>query len=86
MNNYFKWYFIIINVLGFIIVGLDKNRAIHKKWRIKENTILFIGLLGGATGVVLSMTMFRHKTRHKLFFIGMPICSIAYFGILIFFM
>lgn len=74
---YILSYAVIINIIGFIIMIIDKYKARKNKWRIKESTIFIIGLIGGATGVVLGMTMFRHKTQNKKFYIGMPLIVIV---------
>ena len=65
-------YVLIINLIGFIIMLIDKKRAVHKEWRIPEKTLLGISILGGAIGMLLGMSIFRHKTKHKKFTIGVP--------------
>ena len=65
-------YFLIINLFGFLIMLIDKQRAIHKEWRIPEKTLIWISVLGGAIGMILGMSSFRHKTKHKKFTIGVP--------------
>jgi uncharacterized membrane protein YsdA (DUF1294 family) len=65
-------YLLIINLLGFLIMLIDKQRAMHKEWRISENTLVGISLLGGSIGMLLGMSSFRHKTKHKKFTIGIP--------------
>ena len=66
-------YLFIINLLGFFIMLIDKQRAIHKEWRIPEKSLIGISVLGGAIGMLLGMSSFRHKTKHKKFTIGVPI-------------
>jgi uncharacterized membrane protein YsdA (DUF1294 family) len=65
-------YLFIINLMGFFIMLIDKQRAIHKEWRIPEKTLIGISILGGAIGMLLGMSSFRHKTKHKKFTIGVP--------------
>lgn len=65
-------YLLIINLLGFFIMLIDKQRAIHKEWRIPEKTLIGISAFGGAIGMLLGMSSFRHKTKHKKFTIGVP--------------
>lgn len=65
-------YMIIINFVGFLIMGIDKRRAKVKAWRIQEKTLFFIAIIGGSIGSILGMQVFRHKTKHKKFTIGMP--------------
>lgn len=75
-------YLIIINLIGFIIMGIDKRRAREKAWRIQEKTLFFIAIIGGSIGSILGMQVFRHKTKHKKFTIGMPCILIVQFIIL----
>lgn len=66
-------YLVIINVLGFLIMGLDKAKAKKQKYRISENTLLFVALIGGSLGSYLGMYCFHHKTKHVKFYIGIPL-------------
>ena len=66
-------YLILINVLGLVIMHRDKNMARRGQWRIPENTLLAIAVLGGSIGVFLGMQLFRHKTRKLKFVMGIPI-------------
>jgi uncharacterized membrane protein YsdA (DUF1294 family) len=71
-----KYFFIVIafmSVLAFILYGVDKRRAIKRRWRIKEATLLFVGFFGGSVGALLAMLLFRHKTLHKAFLITVPV-------------
>lgn len=65
-------YLIGINLLGFIIMGVDKQKAKRLAWRIPEATLFSIALFGGSIGSLLGMHIFRHKTQKPLFVIGMP--------------
>lgn len=72
---YLKWleaYFIIINLCGIFSMYIDKKRARRHQWRISEKTLFLIALFGGSAGSVIGMYMFRHKTKHWQFVIGMP--------------
>ena len=62
----------IINIIGFIIMGLDKMKAKSGAWRIPEDNLLLIALLGGSVGIFLGIKIFRHKTRHIKFSVGVP--------------
>ncbi len=66
-------YLVIINILAFGLSGYDKSAAIHKKRRIPEKTLFFIAIMGGSIGLYISMSFFRHKTKHLSFTIGVPI-------------
>ena len=65
-------YLIGINLAGFIIMGVDKKRAIRGAWRISEASLFLTALAGGALGCTIGMQYFRHKTKHWYFKYGMP--------------
>ncbi len=65
-------YFIIINVIGFLAMAIDKWKAKNNSWRIPENTLFSITALGGGIGTIAGMYMFRHKTKKLKFTIGLP--------------
>ena len=66
-------YFIIINVIGFLAMAIDKWKAKNNAWRIPENTLFAITALGGGIGTIAGMYVFRHKTKKPKFTIGMPV-------------
>lgn len=70
--KFFIIYLIAVNAAGFAVFGLDKYRAIHNKWRIRETTLMLFAVLGGSPGCLAGMYLFRHKTRHRMFSIGIP--------------
>ena len=65
-------YFLIINVIGYSLMGIDKIRAVRGAWRISEAFLFTVAFLGGALGCTLGMNHFRHKTKHWYFKYGMP--------------
>ena len=69
-------YFIIINLIGFFIMWLDKRKAKKGKWRIPEKTLFIITALGGGIGTIAGMYTFRHKTQKLAFVIGFPFITI----------
>lgn len=69
----FYGYLIVVSIAAFIMMAIDKRRAYRHRWRIPENILLLLALIGGSGGAVLGMWLFRHKTRHKLFSIGLPV-------------
>lgn len=73
MFKLFTIYLIIINILGFVIMYIDKEKAKRHKYRISEATLFTIAFFFGSLGIYLGMNNFRHKTKHKLFTIGIPI-------------
>ena len=66
-------YLIIINLLSFILMGLDKYKAINNHWRISEYTLFGLSLLGGSLGTLMGMFIFHHKTKKNSFRILIPI-------------
>ena len=64
--------FFTLNLLTFIIYGIDKLKAKKAKWRISEATLLLLAVIGGSIGAWLGLQVWRHKTQHKKFFIGIP--------------
>jgi uncharacterized membrane protein YsdA (DUF1294 family) len=82
--NYILAVLALINLAGFIVVAADKHKARKRQWRIPEATIFLIAALGGCIGVYSAMLIFRHKTRHWYFMVGIPFIfavqiMIAYF-------
>lgn len=65
-------YWVIMNVIGFVVMGVDKRRAVRGDRRISEASLFGVALLGGALGCTLGMQCFRHKTKHWYFRLGMP--------------
>ena len=65
-------YLVIINIIGLAVMGIDKSRAKRQAWRIPEETLFMVSLLGGSLGTLAGMYIFHHKTRHWYFRIGMP--------------
>lgn len=66
-------YLLIINILSFILMGLDKYKAINNHWRISEYTFFGLSLLGGSLGTLIAMPIFHHKTKKNSFRILIPI-------------
>lgn len=76
MRNFYI-YLLVINSLSFLLFAADKYMAIHHKWRISEKNLMLCAILGGSVGAYISMQLFRHKTKHKKFTIGIPVIFIA---------
>lgn len=66
-------YLAAVNLFGFAIMGIDKVKAKRRKWRIPEVTLFMVAAIGGSIGSIAGMYIFRHKTKHIYFVIGMPI-------------
>ena len=69
-------YLIAINVITFLVYGIDKWKARHQRWRIPEATLLGLAVLGGSIGAWLGMKVWHHKTMHKKFKFGLPVIII----------
>lgn len=74
----------VMSVIGFALMGIDKNRAINHKWRIKEATLFLIAFLGGGIGSTLGMFFFRHKTKHWYFRLFFPLFAATQTALLFF--
>ena len=70
-------YLAIINVIGFLSMGFDKFKAKHEMWRTKEQTLFIIAIIGGSIGSIAGMYVFRHKTKHTNFMVGMPVILVT---------
>ena len=66
-------YIIIINLIAFVLYGIDKKRAIRNEYRTRESVLLWIARLGGAIGSWLGIKLYRHKTKHTKFRIVVPL-------------
>lgn len=76
-------YLITVNALGLLLMLADKQKARKKRWRIPEATLMGVAAIGGSAGVFLGMYLFRHKTRHPKFTVGVPLLLILH-GVLLF--
>lgn len=66
-------YLFLINALGFALMLADKRKAQKNRWRIPERTLIAVALLGGSLGSIAGMHLFRHKTKHLKFAMGLPV-------------
>ena len=69
-------YLIVINIIGFLTMYIDKKKAQKGAWRIPEKTIFIITAIGGGIGTIAGMYKFRHKTQKTRFTVGLPILLI----------
>ena len=65
MTNVLLYYLIVINIVTFLVCGIDKWKAKQGSWRISEATLLILAVIGGSIGALLGMKVWRHKTMHK---------------------
>ena len=68
--------FVIWNLIVFLVYGADKRFAVKNRQRISEKTLMLLAFLFGATGAFAGMRVFRHKTLHKKFSVGIPLLMI----------
>ncbi len=69
----FLLFLLLINLVTFLVYGMDKYKAKQDLPRIAERTLLGLALLGGSFGALLGMHLFHHKTRHWYFRYGIPL-------------
>ena len=97
MANALLYYLIVINIVTFLVYGIDKwrstsgrllptgrKKAKQGSWRIPEATLLILTLIGGSIGALLGMKVWRHKTQHKKFKYGLPLILLAQIAIIYF--
>ena len=65
-------YLLVVNVVAFALMGIDKRKAVRQQWRIPEKTLFLSAIIGGSIGSIAGMQVFRHKTKHWYFVAGMP--------------
>ena len=73
----FTCIFVVMSVLGFMVMGIDKSKAKKGQWRIKEAVLFAFAILGGAVGSMLGMYIFRHKTKHWYFAVFFPVLALV---------
>ena len=66
-------YLLLINAAGFLLMLVDKYKAKRNLWRIPEATLMGVAAMGGSIGAIAGMKLFRHKTKHPKFYIGLPV-------------
>ena len=76
MTEALLYYLIAINIVTFLVYGIDKWKAKQGNWRISEATLLILAVIGGSIGALLGMKVWRHKTQHKKFKYGLPLILI----------
>ncbi|MBR3882930.1 MAG: DUF1294 domain-containing protein [Clostridia bacterium] len=82
--RYIVLYFFIINLVGFLAMGIDKYKAQKDLWRIPEGTLITIALIGGSIGAIIGMKCFRHKTKKLKFSVGLPTILISEVALVIY--
>ncbi|MBQ6508994.1 MAG: DUF1294 domain-containing protein [Flexilinea sp.] len=75
-------YIAVMSLIAFAAFGLDKYKAKTDKWRTPEKTLFLLAIIGGGVGAFLGMQVFRHKTKHQQFVIGIPLIMIVQLAII----
>ena len=81
MNSILLFFIIGINVITFMVYGIDKLKAKKEKWRIPEATLLLLAIVGGSIGAWCGMKVWHHKTMHKKFKYGVPLILMIQIGL-----
>ena len=95
--NALLYYLIVINIVTFLVYGIDKWRSTSSRllptgrkkakqgsWRISEATLLILAVIGGSIGALFGMKVWRHKTMHKKFKYGLPLILLAQIALIYF--
>ena len=77
------FYLLAINILTFLLYGIDKWKAKRARWRIPESVLLGLAAVGGSIGAWLGMRVWHHKTQHKKFRYGVPAILVAQIVLLV---
>lgn len=72
MHQCSLYYLLAVNILTFLLYGVDKYKAKKNKWRTSEATLLALAAIGGSIGAWTGMRLWHHKTMHKKFKYGIP--------------
>ena len=75
---------VLMSLVLFAAMALDKRRARLGRWRIPEARLFLLAALGGAAGGCLGMSAFHHKTRHLSFRLGFPLLAVAQLAFLVY--
>lgn len=87
MNKYLITYLLVMNVIGILVMAMDKHYARTHHYRIPERILWLVTLLGGGLGTTSAMWLFHHKSNKLHFMIGFPLIAVVeivlFYGILI---
>ena len=84
MTNVLLYYLIVINIVTFLIYGIDKRKAKQGSWRISGAFLMILAVIGGSIGALLGMKVWHHKTMHKKFKYGLPLILLAQIALIYF--
>lgn len=78
-------YIVVINLVSFMMFGIDKYKARRGQWRISEATLLAVAAIGGSIGARMGMKVWHHKTLHSKFRYGVPIMLLVHIALMAYF-
>ena len=84
--NALLYYLIVINIVTFLVYGIDKWKAKQGSWRISEAILLILAVIGGSIGALLGMKVWHHKTLHKKFKYGVPTIIIVQLALIVYYL
>ena len=84
MANVLLYYLIVINIVTFLVYGIDKWKAKQGSWRISGAFLMILAVIGGSIGALLGMKVWHHKTMHKKFKYGLPLVLLAQIALIYF--
>lgn len=76
---------VLLNLITFIVYGIDKLKARKNKWRIPDSTLMLLAIIGGSIGALLGIKVWHHKTLHRKFRYGIPMIILAQTALVIYF-
>ena len=76
---------VLLNLITFIVYGIDKLKAKKNKWRIPDSTLMLLAIIGGSIGALLGIKVWHHKTLHRKFRYGIPMIILAQTALVIYF-
>ena len=76
-------FYLAVSILCFVVYAVDKSAAIAGRWRVSENTLLGLGLIGGWPGAILAQQILRHKIRKRRFMVVFARTVLANIGVLV---
>ncbi|KIL36875.1 hypothetical protein SD71_05630 [Cohnella kolymensis] len=71
--RFYIGYAVVINAIAMFMMAHDKSQARKGGRRVRERTLFILSVIGGAIGTLLGMRIWRHKTKHRSFVIGIPL-------------
>ena len=76
---------VLLNLITFVVYGIDKLKARKNKWRIPDSTLMLLAIIGGSIGALLGIKVWHHKTLHRKFRYGIPMIILAETALVIYF-